>query len=79
MKITKSFWIMFLIWVLGYTHFLGGPYVFFKVIFLIAIFPFIFSAFLFILLLLKTRKTFNRSSTQDKEQETIHVDAVIKE
>ena len=74
---------MLLIWFLGFTHFLGGPFLFFRVIFWIALLPFFISAFVILLVFLKTRKFF-RTTTEakppyGKNQETLHVEAVIKE
>lgn len=82
MKISGSFLTMLLIWILGFTHVLGGPYLLFKIIFWIALLPYIIATFVFILLLLKARKvfTFKQKTTHKKAgQTTIHVDATIKE
>jgi membrane protein implicated in regulation of membrane protease activity len=70
---------MFIMWILGFTHLLGGPYFLFKVIFWIAILPFIISAVLFILVLLKIKKNINKNTGESQKQETLHVDATIKE
>ena len=83
MKISGSFITMLIIWILGFTHFLGGPYLFFKIIFWIALLPFFIAIFFIILMFLKTRKFF-RTTTEatplyGQNQETLHVEAVIKE
>lgn len=78
MKISGSFLTMLLIWILGFTHFLGGPYLFFRVIFWIGILPFLIFAFLFILMIFKARKI-SKIDTESQSQETIHVEATIKE
>lgn len=78
---------MLFIWALGYTHFLGGPYFFFKVIFWIAILPALISITLLLLVLFKAKsllkKSFKGQSsvnyTENNSQETIHVEATIKE
>ncbi len=44
---------MLLIWALGFTHFLGGPYLFFKVIFFIAILPFVIAGIVSLIIFLK--------------------------
>jgi len=80
MKISGSFITMLIIWLLGFTHFLGGPFLFFRIIFWIALLPFFFAIFFLLLMLLKTRKFLkNNIKTQNQNQETIHVEAVIKE
>ena len=78
MKISGSFLMMLIIWILGFTHFLGGPYLFFKVIFWIALLPFFIFAFLFILMLLKAKKI-SKINTEPQNQETLHVEVTIKE
>ena len=78
MKISGSFLTMLLIWILGFTHVLGGPYLFFKVIFWIAFLPFFISIFVLIFMLLKTRKIFGVNN-QTQNQETIHVDVEVRE
>ncbi len=71
---------MLIIWALGFTHFLGGPYLLFKAIFWIALLPFFIAIFFLILMLLKTRKLFKDiNKTQSQNGETIHVEAEIKE
>ena len=83
MRISGSFLMMLLIWALGFTHFLGGPYLFFKVIFWIGMLPFLITIFLFLLVGLKTRKFFKKHTEEtplySQNQETIHVEAEIKE
>ncbi|MFA6274281.1 MAG: hypothetical protein WC662_03915 [Candidatus Paceibacterota bacterium] len=79
MKISGSFLMMLLIWVLGFTHLFGGPYLFFKVIFWIGMLPFLITIFLFLLVGLKTRKFFQKTRNINNDQSTIHVDAEIKE
>jgi len=85
MKISGSFLTMLLIALLGFTHFLGGPYVFFQVIFWLALLPFFFGMLFLLLVLLKTRKFFRKNININTEhsyspnQETIHVEAVIQE
>jgi hypothetical protein len=79
MKISGSFLLMLCIWILGFTHFLGGPYVFFKVIFWIGMLPFLITVFLLLLVGLKTRKFFRKARNINSDQSTIHVDAEIKE
>lgn len=81
MKISGSFITMLLIWALGFTHFLGGPFILFKIVFWIALLPYIITTIFFILLLLKARKIFSFKQTTNREakKETIHVEATIKE
>lgn len=79
MRISKSFLAMFIVWLLGFTHFLGGPYSFFRFIFWVALLPVIISGFLIMLLFFKTKKNLRKNTDQDQKQETLHVDAVIKE
>ncbi|MFZ2205464.1 MAG: hypothetical protein WAV23_02655 [Minisyncoccia bacterium] len=87
MRISGSFFTMLLIWALGYTHFLGGPYILFKVIFWIAILPALISIFVLLLVLFKAKKiiktTRERQSSSNHTgstvHETIHVEATIKE
>ena len=83
MKISGSFITMVIIWALGFTHFLGGPYLFFRVIFWIALLPFFVSALLLLLIFFKTRKFFKTTTEATppygENQETLHVEAVIKE
>ena len=85
MKISGSFITMLLIWALGFTHFLGGPYLFFKVIFWIALLPFFIAIFVFILMLFKAKKIFSTggkftpNERKIENRETIHVEAKIKE
>jgi uncharacterized membrane protein len=79
MKISKSFIAVFILAILGYTHFLGGPYLFFKIIFWIAIFPFVFSTFLLLLVFFKTKKILHTNTQNTEKRETLHVDAIIKE
>lgn len=78
MRISGSFITMLIVFALGFTHFLGGPYLFFKVIFWLAILPFLISAFVMILVFLKARKLF-KNKDQSQNQETIHVEAEIRE
>ncbi|MFA6325010.1 MAG: hypothetical protein WCX46_02165 [Candidatus Paceibacterota bacterium] len=92
MKISGSFISMLIIWLLGFTHFLGGPYILFKFIFWIALLPF-FIAILFLIFMLfkakkifsnKGRSAFSRSTEENPspfegEQEAIHIEAEIKE
>lgn len=78
---------MLFIWALGYTHFLGGPYFFFKVIFWISILPVLISISLLLLVLFKAKNVLKKSFkgqssanyTENNSQETIHVEATIKE
>ena len=69
---------MLFIFLLGFTHFLGGPYFFFRFIFWVALLPFFISIFVLFLLLFKTRKFFKKN-IQSQNQETIHIEAEIKE
>ena len=78
MKISGSFLTMLLIWILGFTHFLGGPFLFFRVIFWIGILPFLITIFMFILMFLKTRKIL-KNTENEVNRETLHVEATIKE
>jgi uncharacterized membrane protein len=78
MKISGSFITMVIIWALGFTNFLGGPYLFFRVIFWIALLLFFISTFVILLVFFKTGKLF-KNNVQTENQETIHVEAVIKE
>jgi len=70
---------MLFIWILGFTRLLGGPYLFFKIIFWIALFPLLFTLFFLILIFLKTKKNFMVNRTDNRDQTTIHVEAKIKE
>ena len=70
---------MVVIWALGFTHFLGGPYLFFKVIFWLALLPFFFSVFFILLVFIKTRKFLKNTKTVKNEGEILHVEATIKE
>jgi len=80
MKISSSTLGMILIWVLGFTHVLGGPYFLFKIIFWIILLPYIFSAFLILLVLFKAKKVIHtHTDKQDHSNETLHVEATIKE
>ena len=85
MKISGSFLTMLIIALLGFTHFLGGPYVFFQVIFWIMLLPFFFGIIFLFFLLLKTKKilrkniNINTEHTYSSNQETLHVEAVIQE
>ena len=78
MKISGSFLTMVIIWALGFTHFLGGPYLFFKVIFWLALLPFFIAIFFLIFMMLKVKKI-SKINTENRSQETLHVEAVIKE
>jgi hypothetical protein len=79
MKISGSFITMLIIWALGFTHFLGGPYFLFKFIFWIALLPFFISVFVMILMILKNRRLIKNSRKNSINQEAIHVEAEIKE
>jgi hypothetical protein len=81
MKISGSFITMLIIWALGFTHFLGGPYIFFKVIFWLALLPFFIAIFMLILVAFKARKIFKTTTeeTPPYGQETIHVEVEVKE
>lgn len=46
---------MMALWVLGYTHVLGGPYLFFKVIFWLAIIPYVVTLFLLFVVFSKVK------------------------
>jgi hypothetical protein len=78
MKISGSFLTMLLFWILGFTHVLGGPYLFFKIIFWLALLPFFIAIFVFILMLFKVKKI-SQINTQSQNQETIHVDVEVRE
>jgi len=78
MKISGSFLTMLLIWILGFTHVLGGPYLFFKIIFWLALLPFFIAILVFILMLFKVKKI-SQINTQSQNQETIHVDVEVRE
>ena len=78
MKISGSFLTMLLIWILGFTHVFGGPYLFFKVIFWIALLPFFISILVLILMLFKVKKI-SRINTEQQNQETLHVEVEVKE
>ena len=63
---------MILIWVLGFTHFLGGPYFLFKIMFWIAMLPYIIALALIILVGLNI-KAFTRSmNTSSKTSSWIY-------
>ena len=79
MKISSSFITMLIIWLLGFTHFLGGPYVLFKFIFWLALLPFFIAIFFLVLMIFKTRKLMKFSKIKQQKQETIHVEAEVKE
>ena len=72
---------MLIVWALAFTHFLGGPYILFKIIFWIALLPYIIATVFFIWMLLKARKLiqFSKKVNQSENTETIHVEATIKE
>lgn len=76
MKISGSFLAMLLIWLLGFTHFLGGPFIFFKVIFWIILLPYIITTFFLILMILKTKKFIKRVG-KSQNQETLHVESEV--
>jgi len=78
MKISGSFLTMLLIWILGFTHVLGGPYLFFKIIFWLALLPFFIAIFVFMLMLFKVKKI-SQINTHSQNQETIHVDVEVRE
>ena len=78
MKISGSFLTMLLIWILGFTHVLGGPYLFFKIIFWLALLPFFIAILVFILMLFKVKKI-SQINTHSQNQETIHVDVEVRE
>ena len=82
MKISGSFLTMLLIWILGFTHVLGGPYVLFKIIFWVMLLPYIIMTLFFVLLIFKAGKIMSfggRSNKIDQGSSTIHVEATIKE
>jgi len=79
MKISGSFITMVIIWLLGFTHFFGGPYLFFKVIFWLALLPFFIAIFFLFVLLFKTKKFFKKAQKVNQEGEVLHVEATIKE
>ncbi|MCX6752806.1 MAG: hypothetical protein NTW62_00455 [Candidatus Nomurabacteria bacterium] len=82
MKISSSTLTMILVWALGYTHVLGGPYFLFRVIFWIAILPYVVSALLILLVLFKAKQVINThksSHSQSNSNETLHVESTIKE
>lgn len=78
MKISGSFITMLIIWALGFTHFLGGPYLFFKAIFWIALLPYIIATTILLWILLKAKRFFKTHQTNN-DQETLHVESTIKE
>lgn len=81
MKISGSFFMMLLIWALGFTHIFGGPYVLFKVIFWISLLPYFIITFVFILMIWKAKKLLNFSSRfrNQSNNETLEVKAEVKE
>jgi cytosine/uracil/thiamine/allantoin permease len=87
MKISGSFLTMVLIWALGFTHIFGGPYFLFKVIFWIALLPYIVSALLLLFVFFKAKNILKTTyegqssvnSLDNNVHETIHVEATIKE
>ena len=87
MKISGSFLTMVLIWALGFTHIFGGPYFLFKVIFWIAILPYLISALVLLFVFFKAKKFLNTNHEGNSSvdpidnniHETIHVEATIKE
>jgi len=78
MKISGSFVMMLIVWLLGFTHFFGGPYVLFKIIFWIALLPYIIATTILLWMFLKAKKIFKTHQTNNN-QETLHVEATIKE
>ena len=79
MKISGSFFTMLIIWLLGFTHFLSGPYLLFRAIFWLALLPFFIAIFFLLIMFFKTRKLFkDLNNTQSQNQEIIYVDAEIK-
>ncbi|HNW71712.1 MAG TPA: hypothetical protein PKZ36_00110 [Candidatus Paceibacterota bacterium] len=79
MRISGSFIAMVIVWALGFTHFLGGPYILFKIFFWIALLPFFITIIVLIFMLLKAKKITNINKTENSKNETIHVEATIKE
>lgn len=81
MKISGSFILMLIVWALAFTHFLGGPYILFKIIFWVALLPYIIATVFFIWMISKTRKfiKFGSKKNKSKDNETIHVEATVKE
>ena len=82
MKISGSFLTMLLLLILGFTHVLGGPYMLFKIIFWIALLPYIIATLFFILIIFKAGKIVSfgdRPNKIDQGSSTIHVEATIKE
>ncbi len=84
-KIGNSFLILLLLYILGYTHLLGGPYGFAKFLF-VAFFVGVFGFFLFIWGLANfAKKTLEKEMDKfggnkiENENETIKVDAKIVE
>ena len=81
-KIGNSFLILLALYILGYTHFLGGPYGLAKFLFLtILVFTliFLFFVFGFISYIKKIfkKQVSNSYSTIEEKGETIKVDATI--
>ncbi len=78
---------MLLVWALGFTHFLGGPYLLFKVIFWIVILPYLVTGLILLIVFFKAKnilKTTHKrqssvNSSGSTSHETIHVEATIKE
>ena len=78
MKISGSFLTMLIVWLLGFTHFLGGPFLLFRFIFWIVLLPFFIAVFFILLIFMKTKKLF-RDKRKSQNGKTIHVDAEIRE
>ncbi|MEI7810340.1 MAG: hypothetical protein WCI41_02160 [bacterium] len=71
---------LFLFYSLGYTHFLGGPYWFFRFIFVITIVGMIFTILFFWRVKVFSRRVSIKTDHQyDGNNETIKVDAKIIE
>ena len=78
MRISGSFLTMLIIWLLGFTHFFGGPFLLFRIIFWVALLPFFIAVFFILLIFMKTKRLF-RDTKKSQNSETIHVDAEVKE
>lgn len=78
---------MLFVWALGFTNFLGGPYLLFKVIFWISILPYLITGLILLVVFFKAKNILkttykgqpSANSSGSTVHETIHVEATIKE
>ncbi len=80
---TTLIFVLFIL--LGFTEFLGGPYLFFRILFWISILPFLLGILFLVFAFLKIKssiKNIKEEVNDSKEKDTddmIHVDVKIKE